>query len=99
ILLGTRRSRAGRRCRIRAERCPLDALAALARWVEVNAWACDADWSAAVDITDADLGPPVPNPRQVFAIALNYRPHAAEAGFVPPESPLVFTKFPSCITG
>jgi 2-keto-4-pentenoate hydratase/2-oxohepta-3-ene-1,7-dioic acid hydratase in catechol pathway len=35
----------------------------------------------------------------VFAIALNYAPHAAEAGFVPPEAPLVFTKFPTCITG
>ena len=41
----------------------------------------------------------MPDPRQVFAIALNYRPHAAEAGFVPPETPLVFTKFPTCITG
>jgi 2-keto-4-pentenoate hydratase/2-oxohepta-3-ene-1,7-dioic acid hydratase in catechol pathway len=35
----------------------------------------------------------------VFAVALNYRPHAAEAGFVPPAEPLVFTKFPSCVTG
>ncbi len=41
----------------------------------------------------------MPAPRQVFAIALNYAPHAAEAGFEPPEEPLVFTKFPSCITG
>jgi 2-keto-4-pentenoate hydratase/2-oxohepta-3-ene-1,7-dioic acid hydratase in catechol pathway len=78
---------------------PADAIAALARWDELCAWATDADWSAAVDVTDAELGPPVPNPRQVFAVALNYRPHAAEAGFVVPEAPLVFTKFPSCITG
>jgi 2-keto-4-pentenoate hydratase/2-oxohepta-3-ene-1,7-dioic acid hydratase in catechol pathway len=78
---------------------PADALAALARWDELCAWAANADWSAAVDITDAELGPPVPNPRQVFAVALNYRPHAAEAGFVVPDAPLVFTKFPSCITG
>ena len=42
---------------------------------------------------------PVPDPRQVFAIALNYAPHAAEAGYTPPELPLVFTKFPSWITG
>jgi 2-keto-4-pentenoate hydratase/2-oxohepta-3-ene-1,7-dioic acid hydratase in catechol pathway len=35
----------------------------------------------------------------VFAIALNYRPHAAEAGFQVPDAPLVFTKFPSCIAG
>jgi 2-keto-4-pentenoate hydratase/2-oxohepta-3-ene-1,7-dioic acid hydratase in catechol pathway len=55
--------------------------------------------SAAVAVDDVELGPPVPDPRQVFAVALNYRPHAAEAGFVAPDEPLVFTKFPSCITG
>lgn len=78
---------------------PSDALAALARFDEVTAFARTVDWSTAVDIDDDRWGPPVPNPRQVFAIALNYRPHAEEAGFVAPDAPLVFTKFPSCITG
>jgi 2-keto-4-pentenoate hydratase/2-oxohepta-3-ene-1,7-dioic acid hydratase in catechol pathway len=78
---------------------PADAPSALARWPELAAWAGTADWAAAKPVTDAELGPPVPNPRQVFAVALNYRPHAAEAGFQPPEEPLLFTKFPSCITG
>jgi 2-keto-4-pentenoate hydratase/2-oxohepta-3-ene-1,7-dioic acid hydratase in catechol pathway len=35
----------------------------------------------------------------VFAIGLNYRAHAAEGGMAIPESPMVFTKFPSSITG
>jgi 2-keto-4-pentenoate hydratase/2-oxohepta-3-ene-1,7-dioic acid hydratase in catechol pathway len=80
---------------------PADPLAALGRWDEVTAFAAAADWAGAtaLDSGGHHLGPPVPAPRQVFAVALNYRPHAAEAGFVPPESPLVFTKFPSCITG
>jgi 2-keto-4-pentenoate hydratase/2-oxohepta-3-ene-1,7-dioic acid hydratase in catechol pathway len=78
---------------------PADARAALSRWDEVLAWAATADWSGAAEVTDAGLGPPVPDPRQVFAVALNYRPHAAEAGFVAPDEPLMFTKFPSCITG
>jgi 2-keto-4-pentenoate hydratase/2-oxohepta-3-ene-1,7-dioic acid hydratase in catechol pathway len=78
---------------------PSGARAALARWDEVREWAPDADWAGAVAVTDAELGPPVPDPRQVFAVALNYRPHAAEAGFTAPDAPLVFTKFPSCITG
>ena len=78
---------------------PGDVLAALARWPELTAWAANADWSKARPVTDAELGPPVPNPRQVFAVALNYRPHAAEAGFTAPEEPLIFTKFPSCIAG
>jgi 2-keto-4-pentenoate hydratase/2-oxohepta-3-ene-1,7-dioic acid hydratase in catechol pathway len=46
-----------------------------------------------------ELAAPVPDPRQVFAIALNYAPHAAEAGYTAPDVPLVFTKFPSCIAG
>jgi 2-keto-4-pentenoate hydratase/2-oxohepta-3-ene-1,7-dioic acid hydratase in catechol pathway len=78
---------------------PADVPSALARWPELAAWAGTADWSAAKPATDAELGPPVPRPRQVFAVALNYRPHAAEAGFQPPAEPLLFTKFPSCITG
>jgi 2-keto-4-pentenoate hydratase/2-oxohepta-3-ene-1,7-dioic acid hydratase in catechol pathway len=78
---------------------PSDVRAALARWNEVRAWADTADWAAAVEADPATLGPPVPDPRQVFAVALNYRPHAAEAGFEAPDEPLVFTKFPSCITG
>jgi 2-keto-4-pentenoate hydratase/2-oxohepta-3-ene-1,7-dioic acid hydratase in catechol pathway len=78
---------------------PAQARAALSRWDEVRAWATTVDWTAATEVTDAELGPPVPDPRQVFAVALNYRPHAAEAGFTAPDAPLVFTKFPSCITG
>jgi 2-keto-4-pentenoate hydratase/2-oxohepta-3-ene-1,7-dioic acid hydratase in catechol pathway len=71
----------------------------LERWGDVRAFAALADWTLAEALDESRLGPPVPCPRQVFAVALNYRPHAAEAGFVPPEAPLVFTKFPTCITG
>jgi 2-keto-4-pentenoate hydratase/2-oxohepta-3-ene-1,7-dioic acid hydratase in catechol pathway len=78
---------------------PSEAIAALERWDDVCAWAPTADWGTAYDITPERLGPPVPMPRQVFAIGLNYAPHAAEAGFTPPEQPMVFTKFPSCIAG
>jgi 2,4-didehydro-3-deoxy-L-rhamnonate hydrolase len=45
------------------------------------------------------LGPPVPRPRQVFAIGLNYRSHAEESGLDVPPTPLVFTKFPGCLCG
>ncbi|MDE3203963.1 MAG: fumarylacetoacetate hydrolase family protein [Acidobacteriota bacterium] len=44
-------------------------------------------------------GPPSPTPRQVFAVALNYRDHAAESGFEAPPSPLFFTKFVSAFSG
>ncbi len=46
-----------------------------------------------------DLGPPVDEPRQVFAICLNYRAHAAEGGYDTSGLPQVFTKFPSCLAG
>ena len=50
-------------------------------------------------VADADLGAPVPRPRQVFAVGLNYADHAAESGMEVPPAPLTFTKFPSSIAG
>jgi 2-keto-4-pentenoate hydratase/2-oxohepta-3-ene-1,7-dioic acid hydratase in catechol pathway len=50
-------------------------------------------------IADANLGAPVPAPRNSFGVGLNYRSHAAESKMDLPEKPLVFAKFPSCIVG
>jgi 2-keto-4-pentenoate hydratase/2-oxohepta-3-ene-1,7-dioic acid hydratase in catechol pathway len=47
----------------------------------------------------ATLRAPVPRPRQVFAIGMNYAGHAAEAGVDLPAFPPTFTKFPTCLTG
>jgi 2-keto-4-pentenoate hydratase/2-oxohepta-3-ene-1,7-dioic acid hydratase in catechol pathway len=70
------------------------------RWDDFTAWAAVADLSAAEPFDPARLGAPAPAPRQVFAIGLNYRDHAAESGFeVPDRLPPTFTKWPSCITG
>src|SRR4051794_4508810 len=68
-------------------------------WDAFAAWAADADFDAAQPYDPALLGPPVPRPRQVFALGLNYAMHAKEAGLELPPMPLTFTKFPSCITG
>jgi 2-keto-4-pentenoate hydratase/2-oxohepta-3-ene-1,7-dioic acid hydratase in catechol pathway len=76
-----------------------DPLAVLDRWDEFRAWAETATTADGEPFTPERLGPPVPRPRQVFALALNYRDHAAEAGIPAPEHPLVFTKFPTCISG
>jgi 2,4-diketo-3-deoxy-L-fuconate hydrolase len=54
---------------------------------------------ATVALDRAELRAPVPAPRQVFAIGLNYRAHAAESGMDLPTVPATFTKFPACITG
>ncbi len=50
-------------------------------------------------VRNAVFGPPVPYPRNCFAIGLNYRAHAGEAEMQIPAYPMVFTKFPSCIAG
>ncbi len=43
--------------------------------------------------------PPVPDPRKIIGIGLNYRDHCAEAGVDIPEQPLVFTKSPTSNVG
>jgi len=48
-------------------------------------------------LDETTLGPPVPNPAQVFGVGLNYVNHAAEGGMDVPEVPLIFTKFRSSI--
>jgi len=77
-----------------------DPMAALARPEELSAL-CDSlsAASATGSLADAELGPPVPRPRNSYAIGLNYLDHAAEASLEVPDNPLVFTKFPSCIVG
>ncbi len=70
------------------------------RWAEFSARAAATDLSAAVPFAAEDLGAPAPAPRQVLAIGLNYSEHAAESGFVVPDAPTVmFTKWPSSLTG
>lgn len=84
--------------RASAGRFSADPQAVYARWDEFRAWAGSAEL-VGQSFDPMRLGPPVPAPRQVFAIALNYREHAEESGFAIPERPAVFTKFPSSLTG
>lgn len=51
------------------------------------------------ELSSAELGAPVPRPSKSFGIGLNYQEHADEASMEVPDNPVVFTKFPSCITG
>ncbi|WP_344615852.1 fumarylacetoacetate hydrolase family protein [Dactylosporangium salmoneum] len=76
-----------------------DVQAVYERWDEFAGWARAYDGPGELAVEPGRLGPPVPRPPQVFAIGLNYRDHAAEAGLALPERPLVFTKFPASITG
>ena len=69
------------------------------RWEEFRTWAAAYRGAPDREVAAASLGPPVPRPPQVFAIGVNYRDHAAEAGLELPERPMVFTKFPAAVTG
>ena len=70
-----------------------------ARWEEFRAWAASASFADAATIAVDELGPVVTRPPQVFGIGLNYRDHAAESGMDLPSEPVVFTKYPSSVTG
>lgn len=76
---------------------PMDAVARSEALHDLAARVGDLEQSGS--LTDVVLAPPVPRPRNVFGIGLNYREHAAESGRDTPDVPLVFTKFPSCISG
>jgi len=67
-------------------------------------WDSFAEWAPTasgdqIPFEIAALGAPVPRPRQVIAIGVNYTEHAAEAGYPDDSLPITFTKFPSSIVG
>ena len=51
------------------------------------------------NLAGVTVGPPIPQPKNCFAVGLNYKSHAAESAMELPTNPLVFTKFPSCLVG
>jgi 2-keto-4-pentenoate hydratase/2-oxohepta-3-ene-1,7-dioic acid hydratase in catechol pathway len=52
-----------------------------------------------VPLAAVTLGSPVPEPRAVYAVGLNYRAHAAETGREPGELPGIFAKYPTAVCG
>ncbi|BBZ05477.1 fumarylacetoacetate hydrolase [Mycolicibacterium chitae] len=71
----------------------------LERWDEFRDWAATLGDADGRPFEEAELAAPVGTPRQIFAIGLNYRGHAEETGIDIPDTPMVFTKFASSITG
>jgi 2-keto-4-pentenoate hydratase/2-oxohepta-3-ene-1,7-dioic acid hydratase in catechol pathway len=75
-----------------------DPMALYDQWDAFQAFAATVTTGTA-PLVEARLGNPVPRPRQVFAIGINYRSHAEESGMALPEVPIVFTKFPTSLAG
>lgn len=70
-------------------------------WAGFCAWAESLPADAPViSFERGELGSPSPAPRQIVAVGLNYRAHAAESGYDAPEHlPPTFTKFVSSLAG
>ena len=63
-----------------------DPQAVFEHWDEFQAWASTVS-GPTHPLDPQALGPPVPRPRQVFAIGMNCGAHAAKGGVEPPVSP------------
>jgi 2-keto-4-pentenoate hydratase/2-oxohepta-3-ene-1,7-dioic acid hydratase in catechol pathway len=50
-------------------------------------------------VEDVQITAPVPRPGKVICIGLNYRDHAVESQMQIPESPIIFSKFATCVVG
>ena len=74
---------------------PLDVLD---EWHEFVSWA-NGDELTGHETWPGALDAPIPDPRQIFAIGLNYVDHAHGSGLAPPDEPVVFTKFASSLCG
>ena len=74
-----------------------DPMLCFAHWDSLKKLAATLDAGSGTPVAVADLSCPVPQPRQMFAVGLNYRQHAAEMGSPLPPLPLVFAKFQSSL--
>lgn len=86
--------------KVSGNKLPSEPMACLERWSEVCSLAGSLESVQSSELTTLDLnklGCPVPRPRQIFAIGINYKAHAAEMNNPLPKEPLVFTKFQSSL--
>jgi 2-keto-4-pentenoate hydratase/2-oxohepta-3-ene-1,7-dioic acid hydratase in catechol pathway len=64
-----------------------------------HAWSALAKGDVSYDPASARLLPPVPDPRKIICIGLNYLDHAAESGVPAPPEPVLFSKYPTALVG
>ena len=64
-----------------------------------RAWAALPRGSSATIRPTCKLLAPVPDPRKIVCIGLNYRDHAAESGVPVPTEPVLFSKYPTALIG
>lgn len=52
-----------------------------------------------LDLAAARFLAPVPDPRKIVCVGLNYKDHARESGAPIPREPVLFSKYPTALTG
>jgi 2-keto-4-pentenoate hydratase/2-oxohepta-3-ene-1,7-dioic acid hydratase in catechol pathway len=80
--------------------------ASIRQLLEAGAGALDAAARAArradavrLDAAKTKLLPPVPDPKKIVCLGLNYRDHAAETGAQIPREPVLFSKYATALVG
>lgn len=64
-----------------------------------RAWQALAKGPVRHDPATAMLHAPVPDPRKIVCLGLNYRDHARESGAEPPPEPILFSKYVTTLVG
>ena len=76
---------------------PSDVMSCYSVWQSLRAYAATLSATDGASCSLEQLDCPVPQPRQLFAVGLNYKKHAEEMGSPIPTTPLMFAKFQSSI--
>ena len=76
---------------------PSDVMSCYSVWQSLRAHAASLSQTDGVACSLEQLDSPVPRPRQLFAVGLNYKKHAEEMARPRPTAPLTFAKFQSSI--
>lgn len=64
------------------------------RW---QGWADQLANQPRVELAEVELLPPIPDPRKIICVGLNYADHARETKAAIPEEPVIFNKFPTTL--
>ncbi|HEX4066699.1 MAG TPA: fumarylacetoacetate hydrolase family protein [Acidobacteriaceae bacterium] len=59
----------------------------------------EAERSPRIPLSQVTLLAPLPQPRRIFCVGLNYRDHAVESKMEVPKVPTIFMKLPSAVVG
>jgi 2-keto-4-pentenoate hydratase/2-oxohepta-3-ene-1,7-dioic acid hydratase in catechol pathway len=68
-------------------------------FIEKARLAAEAGDGELLDRKDIRITAPIPRPGKIICIGLNYRDHAAESGMPIPKTPVIFSKFSTCVIG